>query len=75
MKRIGMMLAAVVAGGVLLTTGEAVACEGHRSKTDAPSAAVPAKTDPAASTEAAPAKLDAAEEQHAAKCQCGSAAD
>ena len=64
MKRIGMTLAAVVVGGVLLTTSEAAACEGHR-----------AKAEKAASKEVAPAKTDKADELHAAKCQCGSAAD
>ena len=75
MKRIGMTLAAVVVGGVLLTTSEAVACEGHRAKADAPPAAVPAQQRKAASKEVAPAKTDKADELHAAKCQCGSAAD
>jgi len=72
MKRIGMTLAAVVVGGVLLTTSEAGACEGHRAKAEAPPAAVPSQPEKAASKEAAPAKAD---ELHAAKCQCGSAAD
>jgi hypothetical protein len=71
MKRIGMTLAAVVVGGVLLTTSEAGACEGHRAKADAPPAAVPSQPE----KEAAPAKADKADELHAAKCQCGSAAD
>lgn len=74
MKRIGMTLAAVVVGGVLLTTSEATACEGHRPKADAPPA-VPAQQENATSAEAAPAKKDKADELHAAKCQCGSAAD
>jgi hypothetical protein len=34
MKRIGMTLAAVLVGGVLLTTGEAKACESHRARAD-----------------------------------------
>jgi hypothetical protein len=72
MKRIGMTLAAVVVGGVLLTTSEAAACEGHRAKADAPPAAVPTKSEKEAAKEAAPMKTD---ELHAAKCQCGSAAD
>ena len=72
MKRIGMTLAAVVVGGVLLTTSEAGACEAHRAKADAPPAAVPVQPEKAATKQAAPAKAD---ELHAAKCQCGSAAD
>jgi hypothetical protein len=63
MTRIGMTLAAVVAGGVLLVAGEAGACEGHaQAKADAPPAAVEEKA-------------EKAPELHAAKCQCGSAAD
>jgi hypothetical protein len=76
MKRIGMTLAAVVAGGVLWTSGDAAACEGHRAKADAPPAAVePSPEQKANSAETAPAKTDEAGELHAAKCQCGSAAD
>jgi hypothetical protein len=76
MKRIGMTLAAVAVGGVLWTAGEAVACEGHHAKADAPPAAVePSSQEKTSSAETAPAKTDKAGEQHAAKCQCGSAAD
>ena len=75
MKRIGMTLAAVVVGGVLLTAAEARACERHRAKADAPPTAVEPGQQEAASTETAPAKADTAGEVHAAKCQCGSAAD
>jgi hypothetical protein len=70
MKRIGMTLAAVLVGGVLLTTGEAKACESHRAQADAP-----AQREKAAPAEMAPAKVDPADALHAAKCQCGSAAD
>jgi hypothetical protein len=70
MKRIGMTLAAVVVGGVLLTTSEAKACESHRAKADAPPSVTPKEK-----AETAPAKADTADELHAAKCQCGSAAD
>ena len=74
MKRIGMTLAVVV-GGVLLTTGEAKACERHRARADAPPAVAPGQQEKAATAETAPAKADKADELHAAKCQCGSAAD
>jgi hypothetical protein len=76
MKRIGMTMAAAMVGGVLWTSGEAAACEGHRAKADAPPTVVSPDSRPkAASTEKAPAKTDKADELHAAKCQCGSAAD
>ena len=75
MKRIGMTLAAVVVGGVLWTSGDAAACEGHRAKADAPPAVAPGQQEKAATAETAPAKADKADELHAAKCQCGSAAD
>ena len=73
MKRIGMMLAAGVVGGVLLTAGEAGACEGHHAKAEA----VPAPVEPGPQEKAAPApaKQGEAGALHAAKCQCGSAAD
>ncbi|WNG45905.1 metallothionein [Archangium minus] len=76
MKRIGMTLAAVVVGGVLLTAGESGACEAHRArKADAvPMPVEPARSE-AAPTEATAAKKDGAGELHAAKCRCGSAAD
>jgi hypothetical protein len=78
MKRIGMTLAAAVVGGVLLTAGQAGACEGHHAQE---AQAVPAPVEPgkqeAARTEQAPAeaKKDGQGELHAAKCSCGSAAD
>lgn len=76
MKRIGMTLAAVAVGGVLLTAGESGACEAHRARK---AEAVPAPVEPgrteAAPTEATSAKKDGAGELHAAKCRCGSAAD
>jgi hypothetical protein len=76
MKRIGMTLAAAVVGGVLWTSGDAAACEGHSTKADAPPVAVePSPQQQATSGETAPAKTDKAGELHAAKCQCGSAAD
>jgi hypothetical protein len=74
MMRIGMTLAAVMVGGVLLSAGEVRACEGHAVRTEAP----PGKSgtpEEAASARAAPEKQDGAKELHAAKCQCGSAAD
>jgi hypothetical protein len=74
MKRIGMMLAVGV-GGVLLTMGEAKACESHRARADAPSAVTPGPEEKAAPARTAPAKADEADELHAAKCQCASAAD
>ncbi|HEX8440703.1 MAG TPA: hypothetical protein VF697_36770, partial [Archangium sp.] len=76
MKRIGMTVAVVVVGGVLWTSGDAAACEGHHAKADAPPAAMPADSrQQGTSAEKAPAKTDKADELHAAKCQCGSAAD
>jgi hypothetical protein len=76
MKRIGMTLAAAVVGGVLWTSGDAAACEGHHAKADAPPAVVvPGSPEKAVSVETTPAKTDKAGEAHAAKCQCGSAAD
>lgn len=73
MKHIGMTLAAVVVGSVLLTAGQAGACEGHRAKAEA----VPAPVEPGKQEKAeqAPAKQDKAGELHAAKCRCSSAAD
>jgi hypothetical protein len=80
MKRIGMTLAAAVVGGVLLTAGQAGACEGHHArKADAvpvpvePAREAAARTDPASTP--APEKKDGQGELHAAKCRCGSAAD
>jgi hypothetical protein len=79
MKRIGMTLAAAVVGGVLLTAGQAGACEGHHAqKADAvPAPVEPGKQEAATRTEPAPAeaKKDGPGEMHAAKCRCGSAAD
>lgn len=74
MKHIGMTLAVV--GGVLLTAGQAGACEAHRARTEA----VPAPVAPGEQETAAPAKQDTvnqdeAGELHAAKCRCSSAAD
>lgn len=74
MKHIGMTLAAVVVGGVLLTAGDSKACEGHHARADAPPTAESGAKQ-AASAEAAPAKQDKTGALHAAKCQCGSAAD
>lgn len=76
MKHIGMTLAAVVVGGVLLTAGQAEACEAHRAKAET----VPAPVEPGKQETAAPAKQDTAkqgkaDELHAAKCRCSSAAD
>ncbi len=72
MKHIGMTLAVVVVGGVLLTAGEAGACEGHRTRADAVPTPVESDTQ---EKKAAAAKKDEAGELHAAKCKCGSAAD
>jgi len=76
MKHIGMTLAAAVVGSVLLTAGQAGACEAHRAKAEA----VPAPVAPGQQETAAPAKQDTlkqdkAGELHAAKCRCSSAAD
>lgn len=75
MMRIGMTLAAVVLGGVVLSAGEARACEGHHAQAEAAS-----RPSTAPSSEAKPADGAAVDkaspgEPHAAKCQCGSAAD
>jgi hypothetical protein len=76
MKRIGMTLAAAVVGGVLLTAGQAGACESHRVKADAvPAPVEPGQQEKAARAEPAPAKKDEGGELHAAKCRCSSAAD
>ncbi|HYO54476.1 metallothionein [Archangium sp.] len=77
MKRIGMTLAAaVVVGGVLLTAGQAGACEAHRARADAvPAPVEPGEQEKAARAEPAPAKQDEAGGLHAAKCRCASAAD
>ncbi|MCY1076506.1 metallothionein [Archangium lansingense] len=75
MKHIGMTLAAVVVGSVLLTAGQAGACEGHRAKAEAvPAPVEPGKQEKAAQAETAP-KQDKADELHSAKCRCSSAAD
>ncbi|PTL77488.1 metallothionein [Vitiosangium sp. GDMCC 1.1324] len=78
MKRIGMTLAAAVVGGVLLTAGDAGACEGHHARKAAEAVPAPVEAggqEQAARTEEAAAKKDGQGEQHAAKCRCGSAAD
>ncbi|OJT23663.1 hypothetical protein BO221_16865 [Archangium sp. Cb G35] len=76
MKHIGMTLAAVVVGGVLLTAGQAEACEGHRAKAvPVPAPVEPGKQEAAATAKQDAAKKDKADEVHAAKCRCSSAAD
>jgi hypothetical protein len=74
MKHIGMTLAVV--GGVLLTAGQAGACEAHRAKAGTVPAPVESgKQETAAAAKQDTAKKDTADELHAAKCRCSSAAD
>jgi hypothetical protein len=76
MTRMGMMLAAVTVGGMLLAAGDAhaCACKGQESSCEHAAAEQTQATQaPRAAPEAQPQQ--AAEELHAAKCQCGSAAD
>ncbi|KFA90140.1 hypothetical protein [Archangium violaceum] len=76
MKHIGMTLAAVVVGGVLLTAGQAEACEGHRARAvPVPAPVEPGEQETAAAVKQDAAKKDKADELHAAKCRCSSAAD
>jgi hypothetical protein len=79
MTRMGMMLAAVAVGGVLLTAGDAraCACKGQESACKKAVEQAQAPKDTQAEQQASPEATApvASEELHAAKCQCGSAAD
>jgi hypothetical protein len=74
MTRMGMMLAAVAVGGVLLAAGDAhaCACKGQESSCKQAAAAEQTQAQPASPEASAPVESEAL---HAAKCQCGSAAD